>query len=135
MTKLTKKEDVFRAVGRRKSAVARVKLDKGSGQITVNGKTLTEYFPHFEWQDLVTAPLKATGKEKDYDVSIRVVGGGKAGQAIAVRHGLSRVLVSWNPDFKKTLKSQGYLTRDARVKERKKFGLKRARKGPQWSKR
>lgn len=135
MTKLTKKEEVFRSVGRRKSATARVKLDKGEGKITINGKPLAEYFPFFEWQDTVTAPLKTLGKEKDYDISVRVVGGGKKGQAVAVQHGISRVLVSWNPEFKKTLKSQDFLTRDSRVKERKKFGLKRARKGPQWSKR
>lgn len=135
MTKLIKKETAYRAVGRRKSAAARVRMDKGTGKITVNGLPLEKYFPFFEQQETVMAPLRALGKEKDYDISVRVAGGGKKGQAVAVRHGIARVLVIWNEEFKKTLKTQGFLTRDARVKERKKFGLKKARRAPQWSKR
>ncbi|MFA7653574.1 MAG: 30S ribosomal protein S9 [Candidatus Magasanikbacteria bacterium] len=135
MTKINKNPSVFRAVGRRKTASARVKIDKGSGKIIVNGVDYKIYFPHFELNESVLAPLKAVGKEKDLDVSAKVSGGGKKGQATAVQHGIARVLVIWNDEFHKTLKTQGYLTRDPRSKERKKFGLKKARRAPQWSKR
>ncbi len=135
MTKITKKNDVNRAVGRRKCASARVRIDKGTGKIVVNGKGLSEYFPFFQWQEIVQAPLKALSKMKDYDISVKVVGGGPMGQATAVQLGIARSLVVWNEDFKKTLKTLGFLTRDARVKERKKPGLKKARRAPQWSKR
>lgn len=129
------KAEITRAVGRRKTAAARVRIMPGSGKITVNGRAYLEYFPYFEWQEMIMAPLKAVGKEKTFDVSVKIVGGGQKGQAAAVQHGISRALVVWNEDLKKTLKTQGYLTRDARVKERKKPGLKRARRAPQWSKR
>lgn len=135
MTKITKKTDEFRAVGRRKEASARVKIDKGGGKITVNGQPLNAYFSHFELQETVMAPLKALAKEKDMDISVKVRGGGKKGQSVAVQHGIARALLLWNEEFKKTLKAHGFLTRDARVKERKKFGLKKARRAPQWSKR
>lgn len=136
MAKIAKtKDDSKRAVGRRKTSAARVKLVPGKGQITVNGKALEQYFPYFEWQDIVVAPLKAISKEKAYDVSVKVVGGGQKGQAVAVQHGISRALVAYDEDLKKTLKTLGLLTRDSRVKERKKFGLKKARRAPQWSKR
>lgn len=134
MTQITK-ETINRAVGRRKRAAARVRLTKGEGKIVVNGKPLAEYFPYFEEQQMVMAPLIAVDKAKDYDFSIKVAGGGKKGQAVAVRHGIARALLRWNEDFKKALKTLGLLTRDSRVKERKKFGLKKARKAPQWSKR
>ncbi len=130
-----KTEDTARAVGRRKTASARVRLQPGEGKIVVNGKSLQEYFPYFEWQELIVAPLKAISKEKTFDVSVKVVGGGQKGQAVAVQHGIARALLDWDEELKKTLKTQGYLTRDARVKERKKPGLKRARRAPQWSKR
>lgn len=135
MTKIAKKTNETRAVGRRKCASARVKIEKGTGKFTVNGQDMKVYFPYFELQDIALAPLKALAKEKDLDISCKVSGGGKKGQAEAVRHGLSRTLVAWNEDFKKTLRTLGFMTRDARVKERKKFGLKRARRAPQWSKR
>jgi small subunit ribosomal protein S9 len=135
MTKIAKNSSVTRAVGRRKSASARVFIDKGTGKITVNGKPLQEYFPYFEEQERIIAPLKAVGKEKDLDVSAKVAGGGTKGQGVAVCHGIARALVIWNEDFKKTLKTAGLLTRDPRVKERKKPGLKKARRAPQWSKR
>jgi len=125
----------FRAVGRRKCASARVRIDKGTGKIVINGKPLNEYLPYFEMQDTVIAPLKAVGKDKDLDISVRIVGGGKKGQSVAIQHGIARALLLWNEDFKKTLKSLGLLTRDPRVKERKKPGLKKARRAPQWSKR
>ncbi len=135
MTKLNVKQKISRAVGRRKRAAARVRVDKGSGKIVVNGKALNDYFPYFELQTLILAPLKALAKEKDLDFSVKVAGGGKKGQAVAVQLGIARALVEWNEDFKKTLKALGFLTRDPRIKERKKFGLKKARRAPQWSKR
>ena len=125
----------IRTVGRRKSASARVRISEGSGIVTVNGKPLAEYLPYAEWQEIVLAPLKALSKEKNTDVSAKVSGGGKKGQATATQLGIARALILWNEDFKKTLKSLGMLTRDARVKERKKPGLKKARRAPQWSKR
>ena len=130
-----KEVDALRSVGRRKTASARVRLSPGTGKITVNGKALEVYFPYFEWQSIVKAPLTSVGKEKTFDVSAKIVGGGQKGQATAVQLGIARALVKWNEDLKKSLKTQGYLTRDARVKERKKPGLKRARRAPQWSKR
>lgn len=136
MTKiLQKKEEITRAVGRRKTAAARVRLKPGAGEIIINSKPLREYLPYFEWQNIVMAPLAAVNKEKTFDISVKIVGGGKKGQAVSIQLGIARALVAWNEDLKKTLKTQGYLTRDARVKERKKPGLKRARRAPQWSKR
>jgi len=136
MTKVAKKsDDMSRAVGRRKRASARVRIEKGEGKIIVNGKDFKVYFPHFEQQDIVLSALKTLAKEKDLNVSVKVAGGGKTGQAVAVSHGIARALVEWNAESKKTLKTQGLLTRDSRIKERKKFGLKKARRAPQWSKR
>jgi|SRR3989344_5219966 len=135
MTKLATKEKPMRSVGRRKSAAARVRIEKGTGKIVVNGKPLNEYFPPVDLREIILAPLKAMAKDKDLDFSVKVAGGGKKGQAVAIQHGIARALVIWNEDFRKTLKSLGFLTRDARVKERKKFGLKKARRAPQWSKR
>ena len=124
-----------RAVGRRKTAAARIRLSPGTGVVTVNGKPLAAYFPVALWQREVLSPLTVTGKEKDFDISAKVVGGGLHGQALAVRHGIARVLVSWNAELKPVLKAEGYMTRDPRAKERKKFGKHRARRGHQWRKR
>ncbi|MDO8626000.1 MAG: 30S ribosomal protein S9 [Candidatus Magasanikbacteria bacterium] len=135
MTKIIGSKDRLQTVGRRKRASARVRLTKGSGKITINGEELNKYFPHFTLQSLVMSPLKAVAKEKDLDISAKVVGGGKHGQAEAVQLGIARALVIWNEDWRKTMKTQRFLTRDARIKERKKPGLKKARRGPQWSKR
>ena len=135
MTKIAQQTDATRALGRRKSASARVRIDRGTGKVTVNGKPLNEYFKHFIDQENVISALKAVGKEKDLDVSVKVQGGGMKGQVVAVRHGIARALVAWNEDFKTALKTIGFLTRDPRVKERKKPGLKKARRAPQWSKR
>lgn len=135
MTKINDNQDRLQTVGRRKSASARVRLAKGSGKITVNGKDIKVYFPYFANQEMIIAPLKALAKDKDFDVTVKVSGGGNRGQAVAVQLGIARALVIWNEDWRKTLKTLGYLTRDARVKERKKPGLKRARRAPQWSKR
>jgi len=133
--KKTISTEMSKAVGRRKCASARVRISAGSGKISINGMDFKKYFPYFVWQEIVTSPLKVLAKESSLDVSAKVSGGGKNGQAQSVRHGIARALVDWNEDFKKTLKTLGFLTRDPRVKERKKFGLKRARRAPQWSKR
>jgi len=124
-----------RAVGRRKTAAARVRLVAGTGEITVNNKPLAIYFPLKLWQEKIISPLLVCGREKQLDVSVRVAGGGVNGQAEAVRHGIARALVLWNIELKPILRSQGFLTRDSRGKERKKPGLHRARRAHQWRKR
>lgn len=134
MTKISK-TDMNRAVGRRKRASARVQISKGTGKVVINGQDIKAFLPYFEWQELVVAPLKAVGKEKDLDVSALAQGGGKKGQATSVQLGIARALVLWNEEFRKTLKTLGFLTRDPRIKERKKPGLKKARRAAQWSKR
>lgn len=124
------------AVGRRKSAKAQVKLmETGKGNVIVNGKNLKDFFNHFILQEKVVSPLKAVQEEGVHDVVANVMGGGPIGQAEAVRLGIARALVKWNEAFKPVLKKMGFMTRDPRVKERKKFGLKKARRAPQWSKR
>lgn len=124
------------AVGRRKTSVARVRLIKnGKGLVTVNGKQMDTYFTTYELRDIVMSPLKITGMEGAVDVSVMVDGGGIRGQAEATRHGLSRALLELNPTYRASLKKLGYLTRDSRKRERKKPGLKSARRSPQWSKR
>ncbi|OGL88484.1 30S ribosomal protein S9 [Candidatus Uhrbacteria bacterium RIFCSPLOWO2_02_FULL_51_9] len=137
MDKETGAENSFvRALGRRKTAAARVRLvPSGTGVITVNDRPLNNYFTLFELQDAVRAPLRTVGKEDVFDISIRVAGGGIRGQAEAARHGIARALIKWNADLRKSLKAEGFLRRDPRAKERKKPGLKRARRAPQWSKR
>jgi len=123
-------------VGRRKSAVARVRLLPGDGKITVNGKTAREYFGGRDLHQIdIRLPLNLTGTLERFDVSVRVVGGGVSGQAGAVRHGIARALLRFDEELRPTLKRARLLTRDARVKERKKVGLKRARKAPQYTKR
>ncbi len=134
-TLTTKTTDKIRAVGRRKTAVARVRLNLGKGGITVNGKAFKDYFSTELMQQAVLSPLVVLGKEKDYDVSVKVVGGGVVGQAYAVRHGIARALIIWNEEFRPVLKAEGFLTRDARSKERKKYGLHKARRAHQWRKR
>jgi small subunit ribosomal protein S9 len=134
MVKKTEKSNE-RAVGRRKTAAARVQIAPGKGSIKINGKDLKEYFGVSFWQQKVLSPLVAIGKEKDYDISVKVSGGGISGQVEAVRHGIARALVGWNEDFRPVLKSAGFLTRDARAKERKKSGLFKARRAHQWRKR
>lgn len=124
------------AVGRRKSAVARVRfIPKGTGQFTVNGREVKSYFPSFELQKIVHDAIELTKFGSGADLSIKVSGGGTHGQAEAVRLGISRVFVKLQPDLRSTLKRAGFLRRDPRVKERKKYGLKRARRAPQWQKR
>ncbi|MGH3000225.1 MAG: 30S ribosomal protein S9 [Gaiellaceae bacterium] len=125
----------YRGTGKRKTSVARVILRPGDGVTWVNGRTLDEYFPRSVWRSLATAPLRTAGLEGQYDLRVRVHGGGLSGQAGAVRHGVARALVELNPELRIPLKREGYLTRDARQVERKKAGLHKARKAPQFSKR
>lgn len=122
-------------IGRRKRAVASVRLTKGTGTFTVNEKELKVYFNLASWQRRAIAPLTLIGKENAYDGSIRVRGGGTAGHVDAVSLGIARALLKENEELKGTLKGAGLLTRDARQKERRKYGLKKARKAPQFSKR
>ena len=125
----------FYASGKRKNAIAQVRLFKGTGVITVNEKSINEYLPLKILTEIVKSPFKLTGTNQKFDASIKVKGGGVNAQADAMRHGVSKALIEFDPLNKPTLKKAGFLTRDSRVKERKKFGLKRARKGPQFSKR
>ena len=125
----------YQATGKRKSSVARVLLTPGNGSIEVNKRTLEEYFPRPYLQTVAKQALVQSGYEGNVDVRIRVHGGGIAGQAAAVRHGIARALVDVDPELRRELKRRGMLTRDARVKERRKAGLKKARKKPQFSKR
>ena len=125
----------YLGTGKRKTSVARVILRPGDGVTWFNGKTIEDYFPRLTHRELALAPLKVAGVEGTFDVRVRVHGGGPSGQAGAVRHGIARALVEINPDFRVLLKRQGYLTRDARQVERKKAGLHKARKAPQFSKR
>jgi len=127
----------YYAVGRRKTATAQVRLyEKGKGEIIINNKDYTEYFPTVELQNTVVAPLELVGLAGKIDVSAIVKGGGIRGQAEAIRHGIARALIKINEEeYRKILRAEGYLTRDPRAKERKKPGLKRARRAPQWSKR
>ena len=125
----------YSATGKRKSSIARVILRPGGGTIEVNKRTLEEYFPRSYLQSVAIQPLAQTGYEGNVDVRVRVHGGGVSGQAAAVRHGIARALVDVDPALRPELKRRGMLTRDARVKERRKAGLKKARKQPQFSKR
>ncbi len=134
--KTTSTKKYIYAVGRRKNAVARVKIfPKGHGKITVNERDYKEYFPNFVWSENLELPFEVVGQKDNYDVEIKVQGGGIKGQSEACRLGIARCLVKENEEFKKPLRAAGYLTRDPRAKERKKYGLKRARRAPQWSKR
>lgn len=130
------KEKYIYSVGKRKTAIAQIKLfPKGKGNITINQKKSTEYLPDYELQENILAPLKLVDLANKVDISILVKGGGKRGQAEAIRHGIARALNDYDTNLRKTLKVAGFLTRDARIKERKKPGLKRARRAPQWQKR
>jgi small subunit ribosomal protein S9 len=125
----------YRATGKRKSAIGRVTLRPGSGSYTINGRTLAEYFPRETLQRNIRQPLETVGYEERMDVVARMHGGGVSSQAGALRHGISRALLEADPNLRGELKRRGFLTRDARAKERKKAGLKKARKRPQFSKR
>ena len=126
---------VFLGTGRRKKSIARVRLMAGTGKITVNGKDITEYFGTETLIVIAKQALVAVNKIENYDVIVKVIGGGFSGQAGAIRHGIARALIEADEEYRPTLKAAGYLTRDSRMKERKKYGLKKARKAPQFSKR
>ncbi|OGZ33716.1 MAG: 30S ribosomal protein S9 [Candidatus Portnoybacteria bacterium RIFCSPLOWO2_12_FULL_39_9] len=136
-----KPQKYYEAVGRRKTAIARVRLftcrpfEDEKGKILVNGKPYFEIFSTLELQRIVRAALEKMKSLNRFEASIKVKGGGLKGQAEAIRHGLARTLIIFNPDFRKKLKRAGYLRRDPRMKERKKPGLKKARRAPQWAKR
>ncbi len=126
---------MFYGTGRRKKAIARVRIVDGTGNITVNGKPLDEYFTLDTLKFIVKQPLTTTNTLGKFDVICKVTGGGYTGQAGAVRHGIARALLEANGEHRTILKANGFLTRDSRMKERKKYGLKKARKAPQFSKR
>ena len=125
----------YRGTGKRKTSVARVILRPGDGATWFNGRPLEDYFPRLSHRQLVLAPFKTAGLEGKFDLRVRVHGGGPSGQAGAVRHGVARALVEADPELRVPLKREGFLTRDARQVERKKAGLHKARKAPQFSKR
>jgi small subunit ribosomal protein S9 len=129
------KDARFIATGKRKRSVARVIILPGDGQVTINDREIDEYFPRARHRTVVNSPLVATGYESHVNIKIRVHGGGISGQAGAVRHGIARALTEVDPELRPELKRRGFLTRDARAKERRKAGLKKARKRPQFSKR
>ena len=125
----------FYGTGRRKSSVARVRVYNGTGKITLNDRDIDEYFGLETLKLIVRSPLAVAGVEDKFDIVVRVVGGGISGQAGAIRHGLSRALLQYDENLRPALKKAGFLTRDPRMKERKKYGLKAARRAPQFSKR
>ena len=125
----------YYGTGRRKSSVARVRLIPGKGQITINGRPFVDYVPNGAVRLDVLQPLTLTGTEASYDVIVNVCGGGISGQSGAIRHGITRALLEVNPEYRSVLKKAGLVTRDPRAKERKKYGLKGARRAPQFSKR
>ena len=125
----------YRGTGKRKTSVARVILRPGDGGTWINCRTLEAYFPRGALQTTATAPLRAAGVEGRFDIRARIHGGGPSGQAGALRHGIARALVEADPELRGVLKREGFLTRDARIVERKKAGLHKARKAPQFSKR
>ena len=126
---------VYMGTGRRKSSIARVRLVEGTGKITINGKDIEEFFDLETLKVIVRQPLTVTNTLTKYDVICSVCGGGVSGQAGAIRHGIARALNEANSEYRPALKTNGFLTRDPRMKERKKYGLKKARKAPQFSKR
>ena len=132
---MAKSTERFYGTGRRKSSVARVYLVPGTGKVTINKRDIDEYFGLETLKVVVRQPLTLTGTEGKYDVHVNVKGGGYTGQAGAIRHGISRALLEADAEYRPALKAEGFLTRDPRMKERKKYGLKKARRAPQFSKR
>lgn len=131
----TKKKVTYVGTGRRKQSVARVFMTPGTGVVTVNGRTLEEYLPQATLRMVVNSPLVLTETKEQFDIKINVAGGGYTGQAGAMRHGIARALLEASADYRPALKKASFLTRDSREKERKKYGLKGARRAPQFSKR
>ena len=132
---MAKNNIVFYGTGRRKSSISRVRLVEGTGKITINGKSIDEFFGLETLKVIARQPLTVTNTAAKYDVIATVKGGGFTGQAGAIRHGIARALNEANSEYRPALKQNGFLTRDPRMKERKKYGLKKARKAPQFSKR
>jgi len=126
---------VYRATGRRKTSVARVRIIPGEGKFNINRRSLDEYFPQKAFKETALKPLILTQTEFQFDIIVNVNGGGISSQSGAIAHGISRALLEANADYRQLLKKEGLLTRDPRMKERKKYGLKKARKAPQYSKR
>ena len=131
----TAKAQEFLGTGRRKCSVARVRISVGTGKITINDKDINEYFELETLKTIVKQPLVLTETTENVDVVVNIYGGGKTGQAGAIRHGITRALMEFRPELRADLKKAGFVTRDARKKERKKYGLKKARRAPQFSKR
>lgn len=125
----------YYGTGRRKKSTARVRLVPGTGNVTINGRDARDYFPYETQLLILNQPLVTTETQGTYDILVNVHGGGFTGQAGAIRHGIARALLEADPEYRSALKTEGYLTRDARMKERKKYGLKGARRAPQFSKR
>ncbi len=123
------------ATGKRKTSIARVWLAPGEGKFSVNERSLRDYFKTETTEMVILQPFEITGTQNRFDIRVNVLGGGMSGQSVAVRHGISKALLQYNPDFKEALKRAGFLTRDSRVKERKKYGRRGARRRPQFSKR
>jgi len=132
---MTNNKVIYRGTGRRKSSIAQVILTPGKGTVTVNGVPALEFFPYATLVQDLEQPLVATGTQKDFDITVKVIGGGFTGQAGATRLGIARALLEASEDYRKALRNEGLLTRDARIKERKKYGLRGARRAPQFSKR
>ncbi len=128
-------ENIYYATGKRKSAIAKTWLTPGSGKIVINNRSVEDYFVHNDAREMLSSPLAMTQNSDAFDITIKVLGGGVMGQAGAVRHGITKALVLMDPDLRGTLKKAGYLTRDSRIKERKKYGQKGARANYQFSKR
>jgi len=128
-------QPLTQTTGRRKRAVARVRFRPGTGNIVVNGRPVTEYFPTATHRMILSEPLRLTNTDEAYDIDCTIDGGGVSGQAGALRHGIARALIELDPEMRSELKKAGFLTRDDRKKESKKYGLKKARKAPQYSKR
>jgi small subunit ribosomal protein S9 len=128
-------KEQYLGTGRRKSSVARVRLTQGTGTITINGRDIEEYFGYETLKILVRSPFEIAERVGAYDVDVNVFGGGYTGQAGAIRHGIARALIQAEPELRTAVKRAGFLTRDSRMKERKKYGLKKARRAPQFSKR
>lgn len=128
-------ETFNRGTGRRKNAIARVRIQPGEGRVTVNDKDPLAYLGRRVLEMAALAPLRVTSTQRRFDISVKVTGGGTSGQAGAIAHGIARALCNFDPAFRPALKKAGLMTRDARMKERKKYGLKRARKAPQYTKR
>lgn len=125
----------YEAVGRRKTSTARVRIYNAKGEFTVNSKLISRYFPLPKHQKIASEPFEALKEKSHFSLSALIKGGGVASQAEALRHGISRALIKYDPEYRKKLKKLGFLKRDPRMKERRKFGLKKARKAPQWNKR